>query len=128
MTKQLTIDALEQALAREKPLTGLIFHSDRGAQYAAYDYQDKLRENGIRQSMSAKGDCYDNACMESFFGTLKKELVHRRRFKTRAQARLAIVNYIETWYNSKRLHSSLDYMSPVEYEMKSRERSINLAA
>ncbi len=71
--------------------------------------------------MSAKGDCYDNACMESFFGTLKKELIYRRRFRTRTEARLAIVNYIETWYNSKRLHSGLGYVSPpLEYEMKYR--------
>lgn len=116
MTKQLTIKAIEQAIVKEKPEKGLIFHSYRGSQYAAYDYQDKLKENGISQSMSAKGDCYDNACMESFFTTLKKELVYRRRFKTREEAKLAIINYIETWYNSKRCHSSLDYMSPMEYE------------
>ncbi|MBS4022311.1 MAG: IS3 family transposase, partial [Dethiobacter sp.] len=67
-------------------------------------------------SMSAKGDCYDNACMESFFATLKKDLVHRRRFKTREEAKIAIINYIETWYNSRRSHSSLGYMSPMEYE------------
>lgn len=116
MTKQLTIKAIDQAIKREKPQKGLIFHSDRGSQYAAYDYQNKLKENGIRQSMSAKGDCYDNACMESFFATLKKDLVHRKRFKTREDAKLAIINYIETWYNSRRSHSSLDYMSPMEYE------------
>lgn len=85
MTKQLTITALEQAIHRERPKRGLIFHSDRGSQYAAHDYQDKLREHGIRQSMSAKGDFYDNSPMESFFATLKKELIHRRRFKTREQ-------------------------------------------
>lgn len=128
MTKQLTINALDQAILRENPKMGLIFHSDKGAQYAAYDYQDMLRDNGIRQSMSAKGNCYDNASMESFFGTLKKELIHRRRFKTRAQARLAIINYIETWYNSKRLHSSLDYMTPTEYEMQYRQQSLDLVA
>jgi putative transposase len=116
MTKQLTQRAIEQAVNKEKPDKGLIFHSDRGSQYAAYDYQDKLREYGIRQSMSAKGDCYDNACMESFFATLKKELVHRRRFKTREEAKIAIINYIETWYNSKRAHSCLDYMSPNEFQ------------
>jgi putative transposase len=116
MTKQLTIKALDQAIRRERPQRGLIFHSDRGSQYAAYDYQDKLKENGIRQSMSAKGDCYDNACMESFFATLKKDLVHRKRFKTREEAKLAIINYIETWYNCKRSHSSLGYMSPMEYQ------------
>lgn len=116
MTKQLTLDAIHQAIVREQPAKGLIFHSDRGSQYAAYDYQDKLRAHGIRQSMSAKGDCYDNACIESFFATLKKDLVHRSRFKTREEAKTAIINYIETWYNSRRSHSSLDYMSPIEYE------------
>ncbi|SNT02332.1 Integrase core domain-containing protein [Anaerovirgula multivorans] len=67
--------------------------------------------------MSTKGDCYDNACMESFFATLKKDLIHRRRFKTCEEAKIAIINYIETWYNSRRSHSSLDYMSPMEYEL-----------
>ncbi len=85
-------------------------------QYAAYDYQDKLREHGIRQSMSAKGDCYDNSPMESFFATLKKELIHRRRFRTREEAKISIINYIETWYNPKRIHSSLEDMSPMEFE------------
>lgn len=121
MTKQLTLNAIDQAITRERPANGLIFHSDRGSQYAAYDYQDKLRNNGIRQSMSAKGDCYDNACMESFFATLKKDLIHRRRFKTREEAKIAIINYIETWYNPKRSHSSLDYMSPMEYEQYHRQ-------
>jgi putative transposase len=121
MTKKLTLTALNQAICREKPSRGLIFHSDRGSQYAAYDYQDMLRAHGIKQSMSAKGDCYDNACIESFFATLKKELIHRRRFKTRDEARTAIINYIETWYNSRRLHSSLGYMSPMEFEKYHRE-------
>ena len=121
MTKELTLRAIDQAIVRERPIKGLIFHSDRGSQYAAYDYQNKLRDNGIRQSMSAKGDCYDNACMESFFATLKKELVHRTRYKTREEAKIAIINYIETWYNSERLHSCLDYMSPMEYEKHHRQ-------
>ncbi len=116
MTKQLTLDAIEQSIKRERPSEGLIFHSDRGSQYAAYAYQDKLEACGIRQSMGAKGDCYDNASMESFFATLKKELIHGRRFKSRSEARLAIIEYIETWYNSRRIHSSLGYMSPVEFE------------
>ncbi len=116
MTKQLTITALDQAIHRERPKKGLIFRSDRGSQYAAYNYQDKLREYGIRQSMSAKGDCFDNAPMESFFATIKKELIHRRRFRTREQAKIAIINYIETWYNPKRNHSSLGDMSPMEFE------------
>ena len=128
MTKQLTLKAIDQAIAKEKPDKGLIFHSDRGSQYAAYDYQDKLKEHGIRQSMSAKGDCYDNACMESFFATLKKELVHRKSFKTREEAKIAIINYIETWYNSKRLHSSLNYMSPNEYKNFYNQKSEALVA
>lgn len=118
MTKQLTLDAIKQAVGRERPTEGLIFHSDRGSQYAAYDYQDYLREHGIRQSMSAKGDCYDNASMESFFATIKKELIYRLHFKTRAKAKLDIVDYIETWYNSRRIHSSLGDLSPVEFELK----------
>lgn len=128
MTKQLTINAIDQAIRRELPEGGLIFHSDRGSQYAAYDYQDKLRANSIRQSMSAKGDCYDNASMESFFATLKKELIHRKRFKTRAEARLAIIDYIETWYNAKRIHSGLDYMSPMEYERKYKQFPLQISA
>jgi len=114
MTKQLVIDAMNQALKIENPAKGLIFHSDRGSQYASYDYQLLLREHGIRQSMSAKGDCYDNACVESFFATLKKELVYRERYKARSWAKLSIIEHIQ-WYNSDRLHSSLDNMSPMEY-------------
>lgn len=117
MTKQLVIDAMNQALRLERPPEGLIFHSDRGSQYASYDYQDLLREHGIRQSMSARGDCYDNACAESFFATLKKELIHRHRFKTRSWAKLAIIEHI-LWYNSERIHSYLDDMSPLEYEQQ----------
>ena len=117
MTKQLVIDAMNQALRLEKPTEGLIFHSDRGSQYASYDYQDLLREHGIRQSMSAKGDCYDNACTESFFATIKKELIQRRRFKTRSWAKLSVIDHI-LWYNSERIHSYLDDMSPMEFEQR----------
>lgn len=116
MTKQLVIDAMKHAIRHERSSHGLIFHSDRGSQYASYDYQDCLRDHDIRQSMSGKGDCYDNACAESFFATLKKELVHRQHFKTRSQASLAIVDYIVTWYNSKRIHSYLDDLSPLQFE------------
>jgi putative transposase len=115
ITKELTITAIEQAIGRAKPERGLIFHSDRGVQYAAYAYQDVLRDNGIRQSMSRKGNCYDNACMESFFATLKKDLVYRYKFKTRSEAKLKIIEYIETFYNSYRMHSSLGYQSPKDY-------------
>ena len=104
------------AIGRRSPADGLIFHSDRGTQYASYKYQQLLRNNKMIQSMSRKGDCYDNACAESFFATLKKELIYGRRFKTRAEAKQAVTEYIETWYNSRRLHSSLGYMSPNEFE------------
>jgi putative transposase len=116
ITKELTIRALEQAVGRENPGDGLIFHSDRGSQYAAYAYQEVLGKYCIRQSMSRKGNCYDNACMESFFSTLKKDLIYGRRFKTREEAKLAIIEYIETFYNCHRLHSTLGNMSPMEYE------------
>jgi putative transposase len=116
ITKELTIRALEQAVGRENPGDGLIFHSDRGSQYAAYAYQEVLGKYCIRQSMSRKGNCYDNACMESFFSTLKKDIIYGRRFKTRKEAKLAIIEYIETFYNCHRLHSTLGNMSPMEYE------------
>lgn len=127
MTKQLVIDAMNQALQHERPSKGLIFHSDRGSQYASYDYQDLLRSYGIRQSMSAKGDCYDNACAESFFATLKKECIYRKRFKTRSQAKLVAIDHI-IWYNSQRMHSYLDDMSPLEFERKYYQGLLSLAA
>lgn len=116
MTTQLTKAALQQAIGRRRPSEGLIFHSDRGVQYASYECQHYLRENKIVQSMSRKGNCYDNACAESFFSTLKKDLIHGKKFKTREEAKKAIIEYIETFYNSYRLHSSLGYKSPNEYE------------
>lgn len=116
MTRKLVIDAFNSAVNKENPKEGLIFHSDRGVQYASYDYQDLLRNNGFVQSMSAKGCCYGNACAESFFSSLKKDKLYGRRFKTRAEARMAIVEYIELFYNSRRLHSTLEYKSPKEYK------------
>lgn len=116
ITKELTIRAMEQAIKKERPTAGLISHSDRGAQYAAYDYQDMLRRNKIRQSMSRKGNCYDNACAESFFATLKKDIIHGVRFTTRAEAKTKIVEYIEMFYNCTRIHSSIGDMSPIEFE------------
>lgn len=97
---------------------GLISHSDRGSQYAAEEYRVELKKLGITASMSRRGNCYDNAYAESFFHTLKVELVHRRHFKTRAEASKAIFEYIEVWYNRRRLHSSLGYLSPAAYEAK----------
>lgn len=116
MPTKLTKSALSMAIGRCNPSAGLIFHSDRGVQYASFEYQEYLRQHKMIQSMSAKGDCYDNACAESFFATLKKELIHGRKFKTRVEAKQAVINYIETWYNSRRLHSTLGYMSPNEFE------------
>jgi putative transposase len=117
MTRQLVLDALRQAVQRYRPPAGLVHHSDRGSQYASHEYQQALKDYGILASMSRKGNCYDNACIESFFGTLKRELIYGNRFKTRAQARQAIFEYIEIFYNRIRLHSALGYMSPVEFEL-----------
>ncbi len=113
----LAADALKMALLQRRPRGGdLLHHSDRGVQYASEDYQQLLSEHGIEVSMSGRGDCYDNAMMESFWATLKSELVHQRRYTTREQARQSIFEYIEVFYNRKRLHSSLGYQSPEAFE------------
>ncbi|HKB35272.1 MAG TPA: IS3 family transposase [Gemmataceae bacterium] len=116
VTSRLVVDALEMAVARRLPEEGLLAHSDGGSQYASDHYQRLLGKHGIECSMSGKGQCWDNAPMESFFASLKKELVHHEDYQTRAQARASIVEYIEMFYNPKRLHSSLGYLSPAEYE------------
>jgi putative transposase len=108
--------ALRMAINNRRPSAGLIHHSDRGCQYAARIYQTLLAGQEIQASMSRVGCCYDNAMMESFFATLKRELVHRRSFKNRAQAQSAIFEYIEMFYNRKRRHSSLGYLSPEAFE------------
>lgn len=108
--------ALQMALRQCKPAAGLVHHSDRGVQYASADYRSALAAHGLVPSMSRKGNCYDNATMEAFWSTLKNELVHRHRFATRAEARTAIFDYIETFYNPSRRHSSLHYQSPLDYE------------
>jgi transposase InsO family protein len=113
---RLVVDALELAVRRRLPEEGLLAHSDRGSQYASEHYQRLLAKHGIACSMSRRADCWDNAPMESFFASLKKELVHGADFATRAEARAAIVEYIEVFYNTKRRHSSLGYVSPAEYE------------
>ena len=112
MTKDLVGQALFQAVSTKRPLPGLIHHSDRGSQYCSYDYQRMLSQFCMQVSMSRKGNCYDNAAMESFWGTLKNELVHHRRFATRQQAIREITEYIEIFYNRQRRHSSLGYVSP----------------
>jgi transposase InsO family protein len=116
MESRLVVDALELAVQRRLPDEGLLAHSDRGSQYASEHYQRLLGKHGITCSMSRRADCWDNAPMESFFASLKKELVHGADFATKAEARAAIVEYIEVFYNNQRRHSSLGYVSPAEYE------------
>ena len=116
MTKQLVIDAILMAIWRRKPAPGLIFHSDRGSQYCSNDFQRLMKSHAIKSSMSRKGDCWDNAVAESFFGTLKLELVFWEKYETRAQAKGSIIEYIEMFYNSQRLHSYLGYQTPMEFE------------
>jgi putative transposase len=116
MTAQLVCDALAMAYWRRKPNPGLIIHSDRGSQYASGDYRNVITKFKMTQSMSGKGNCFDNAVMESFFKTLKVERVHRVRYRTRADARLDVVNWVEGFYNAKRLHSAIGYQSPLAYE------------
>ena len=119
ITDDLTQDALNQAIGRRNPTAGLIHHSDRGSQYASGDYQALLQKHEITPSMSRKGDCWDNAVAESFLHTLKVEKVNRYRFKTRDEAKSKIFEYIEMYYNRKRTHSSLGYLSPFDYEKRS---------
>jgi putative transposase len=116
MTKELVIDALDQAYRRENPSDGVLHHSDRGSQYASKEYQDKLKEYKMNVSMSRKGNCYDNACIESFHSVIKRELIHLERFKTRARAKQQIWEYIERWYNRGRIHSSIGYKTPVQFQ------------
>lgn len=117
MRAELACDALRMAIAtRGGTVNGVIFHSDRGSQYTADDYRKLCSDNGVRQSMGATGICWDNAAAEAFFASLKKELVHRYRWLHRADARQAIVRWIEGWYNTRRLHSTLKYRTPLEAE------------
>ena len=122
MGHRLTVDlaehALTMALANRKPTAGLLHHSDRGSQYAATSYQQLLTTHGITTSMSRRGNCWDNACVESFFGTLKRELVYHRHYATREDATQDIFEYIEVFYNRRRRHSTLGYDSPAEYEAR----------
>jgi transposase InsO family protein len=116
MKVDLVSDALTMAIVHRRPQEGLLHHSDRGVQYTCEDYQHLLKINGMACSMSGKGDCWDNACIESFWGTLKTELVNHERYTTREEARRSIFEYIEVFYNRKRLHSSLGYKSPEAFE------------
>ena len=119
MESRLVVDALELAVQRRLPGAGLRSHSDRGSQYASDHYQALLARHGITCSMSRQADCWDNAPMESFFASLKKELVQDADFATKAQAQAAIFEYIEVFYNGQRRHSSLGYVAPAEYEQSS---------
>ncbi len=118
LTVELAERALTMALANRTPTAGLLHHSDRGSQYAATSYQRLLGEHGISPSMSRTGNCWDNACVESFFGTLKRELVYHRQYATREEATQDIFEYIEVFYNRKRRHSTLGYDSPAEFEAR----------
>ncbi len=121
MTAQLVCDALTMAIWLRRPTAGLIHHSDRGSQYASKAFRKLLKAHGFKGSMSRKGDCWDNAVVESFFGSLKQERVHWRHYQTRYEAQQDVLNYISMFYNSYRLHSYLDYRSPNQYEMEMTE-------
>jgi putative transposase len=116
MRAELVVEALEMALSRRRPPAGLIAHSDQGAQYVSLAFGLRCRQAGIAQSMGSRGDCYDNAVCESFHASLEKDLLRRRSLRTRQEARTAVFDYIEAFYNRERLHSTLGYRSPAEYE------------
>jgi putative transposase len=118
MRAELPLEALRMALAHRRPGEGLLHHSDRGSQYASDAYRALLASRGIEASMSRKGNCWDNAVAESFFGTLKRELVHREAYAGRDEARRSVFEYIEVFYNRRRRHSTLGYRSPVEFEAR----------
>ncbi|ASG69075.1 hypothetical protein CDV26_11665 [Francisella halioticida] len=116
MKADLVCNALNMALFRRNFPSGVIIHSDKGSQYCSKQYQDIIKEYWLLSSMSSKGCCYDNAACESFFGTLKVELVHDESYKTREEAKLSIFEYIEAYYNTKRRHSTINYMTPYQFE------------
>lgn len=117
MTQELTGKALFRAVQQKRPVAGLIHHSDRGSQYCAHDYRKLLKQFKMKASMSRKGNCYDNAPMESFWGSLKNELVHYCRYETRDEAKASIQEYIEIFYNRQRRHSRLGYVAPAIFAM-----------
>lgn len=118
MTQELAMQALARAVSSQRPPNGLIHHTDRGSQYCAHAYQKMVKQFGMQASMSRRGNCYDNAPIESFWGTLKTELIHHQRFATRAQAQHAIREYIEMFYNRQRSQARLDYLSPVAFTQR----------
>ena len=117
LSRELAVSALQHALTCRRPPAGLVHHTDRGSQYASQEYRNLLAAHGVRCSMSAAGNCYDNAVAESFFATLKKELVHGCAFETRSEAYDAISDYIENYYNAKRRHSAAGNQSPIKFEL-----------
>jgi putative transposase len=118
LEQSVALSPLDQAIEARRPSPGLIVHHDRGVQYASEAYRDRLERRGLRASMSRKGDCWDNAVAESFFASLKKELAHKVRWETMAQAQSQVADYIENFYNRRRRHSTLGYLSPVEFELR----------
>lgn len=116
MRTELVIDAMDMALSSQRPHRGVIFHADRGSQYTSTKFINYCRSNGVRNSVGRTGNCYDNAAAESFWATLKKECLHRRPFDTAARVRSGVFEYIETYYNRERLHSTIGYVTPIEYE------------
>nr|AID65736.1 putative integrase catalytic subunit [uncultured bacterium] len=118
LTKNLISQSLLQAVTIKRPEKGLLHHSDRGSQYCSHEYRNLLDECGLKASMSGRGNCFDNAPMESFWGTLKQELIHHRRYRSRREAMEDITEYIEIFYNRQRLQSRLGYLSPVAYAQK----------
>jgi transposase InsO family protein len=116
MTVDLVLSALDKAYEDKKPPAGLLIHSDRGSQYASKEYRERLQIYGMISSMSRKGNCYDNACIEAFHSTLKRELVYQKKFISKVEAQDAVYEYIEFKYNRKRTHSSLGYLSPDRFE------------
>src|SRR5659263_417806 len=118
MTRNLISESLLQALSTKRPAGGLLHHSDRGSQYCSYEYREILTGYGLEVSMSGAGNCYDNAPMESFWGTLKQELVYHRRYRTRQEAIRDITEYIEIFYNRQRRQARLGFLSPAAYEQK----------
>ena len=124
MCTELVLEALRMATVRRRPPRGLVHHSDRGSQYASHVYQEALASYGMTTSMSRRGNCWDNAVVESFFSTLKEELIYRAAWPTVRRAREAIAEYIDNFYNTRRRHSTLGYVSPVEYEHRGRQEAV----
>jgi putative transposase len=118
LERKLALDALRMALSQRRAGTGLLHHSDRGSQYASHEYRQLLAQHAIQSSMSRRANCWDNAVAESFFATLKRELAYQTQWRTRAQACTEVFEFIEVFYNRKRRHSALGYMSPVDFELR----------